>query len=203
MFPILSLSFFVHSLSLEFSSSISSFFSFIVSIILCSFALLSFHHLQFLSNLVQYSSLYLLSDQPNSFLAINYPGSFSLLNILSFLFYFLIFSIFCQYSFSNSSTAFFAFSKFSFSSQVSDLAINPFHSTKYLFFSLIHCLFRILLTSHSSSPSITTGAGYFFLCPSTCPTYFCTLLTLTTGCIFTILGSSNSTAFNNITFFIL
>ena len=87
MFPILSLSFFVHSLSLEFSSSISSFFSFIVSIILCSFALLSFHHLQFLSNLVQYSSLYLLSDQPNSFLAINYPGSSSpKCSLFSFLF---------------------------------------------------------------------------------------------------------------------
>ena len=174
MFPI-SLSFsFVYSLSLEFSFSL---FSFIVSIVLCSFAFLPFHYLQFLFNLAQYSLSYLLSDQPNSFLAINYPGSSSLLNILSFLFYFLTSSIFCQYSFSNSSTAFFAFSKFSFSSQVSDLAINPFHSTKYLFFLLICCLFRIFSISHFSFSLIMTRAGYSFLCLFTCPMYFCILLT--------------------------
>ena len=177
MFPISLLSSFIHSLSLEFSCSISSSSSFIVSIILCSIALFSFHCLQFLSNLAQYSSSYLLSDQPNSFLAINYPGSSSLLNILSFLFYFLTSSIFCQYSFSNSSTAFFAFSKFSFSSQVSDLAINPFHSTKYLFFLLICCLFRIFSISHFSFSLIMTRAGYSFLCLFTCPMYFCILLT--------------------------
>ena len=203
MFPISPLSSSVYFLSPKFSCSTSSSSSFIVSIVLHPFVLPSFHHLQFLSNLAQYSLLYFLSDQPNSFLAINCPGSSPLLNVSSSLSCLLTSSISHQYSFSNSSTASFAFSKFSFPSQVLDSAVNPFYHTKYLFFSLIHCLFRILLTSHSSSPSITTGAGYFFLCPSTCPTYFCTLLTLTTGCIFTILGSSNSTAFNNITFFIL
>ena len=203
MFSI-SLSFsFVHSLSSGFFCLISSFSSFIVSIVLCSLALPSFHHLQFLSNLVQYSSSYLLSDQPNSFLAINHSSSSSLLNVLFFFSCFLIFSISYWYSFLNSSTAFFAFSKFSFSSQVLDSAINPFYYTKYLSFPFIYCLFRILSTSYSSSPLITTGAGCSFLYPSTCPIYFCILLTFTTGCILIVLSNSNSTTFADTIFFTL
>ena len=106
-------------------------------------------------------------------------------------------------SLSYSSIASLAFSKFSSPFQVSDSAVNPFYRTRYLFFPLICRLFSILSTSYSSSPSITTGAGCSFLCPSTCPTYLHILLTLTTECIFTVLGSSNSTAFNNTIFFIL
>jgi len=72
--------------------------------------------------------------------------------------------------------------------------MNPFQHTKYLSFPLTFLLFSIRSTSHSSFPSIMTGAGCSFLCPSTCPTYCCTLLTLTTGYIFTVVGSSNLTA---------
>ena len=189
MFSISSLSSSVHSLSSKFFYSISFFFSFIVFIVLYSLALSPFHCLQFLSNLVQYSLSYLLSDHPNNFLTINLPGNSPLLNVSSFLSCLWTFSMSCQYSFLNSSTASFVFSRFSTPSQVSDSTINPFHYTKYLSFPLICCLFSIFSTSHSFSFSITTGASYFFLCSSTCPTYFCTLLTLTTGCIFTVLDS--------------
>ena len=137
MFPISLSSSSVHSLSPKFSCSISSSSSLIISIVLHPLALPPFHCLQFLSNLAQYSSLYLLSDQPNNFLAINHPSSSPLLNVPSFLFCLLTSSISHQYSFSNSSIASFAFSKFSFSSQVSDSAMNPFYYTKYLFFLLI------------------------------------------------------------------
>ena len=157
MFPISLSSSSVHSLSPKFSCSISSSSSLIISIVLHPLALPPFHCLQFLSNLAQYSSSYLLSDQPNSFLAINCPSSSPFLNVLSSLSYFLTSSISHQYSFLNSSTASFVFSKFSFPSQVLDSAVNPFYHTKYLSFPLIHYLFKILLTFHSSFPSIMTG----------------------------------------------
>ena len=98
----------------------------------------------------------------------------------------------CWYSLPNSSTTSFVFPRFSISSQVSDSAVNSFHCTKYLSFPLTYCLFSILLTSYSSSPSIITGAGCFFFCPSTCPMYLCILLTFTTGYIFTVLGNCKS-----------
>ena len=203
MFSISSSSFSVYSLSPKFSCSISFFFSFIIFIVLCSLTLPPFHCLQFLSSLPQYSSSYCLSNYPNNFFAINCSGSFSLLNIPSSFSCCLMSSMSCQYSFSYSSIASFTFSRFSFSSQVSNSAMNPFHCTKYLFFPHIYYLFRILSTFYSSSPSIMTGASCSFLCPSTCPTYLCILLTLTTEYIFTVLGSSNSTAFDNTIFFIL
>ena len=203
MFPILLLSSSVHSLSPELSCLISSSSSFIVSIVLCPFVCPPFHCFQFLSSFPQYSSSYYLSDHPNSFFAVNCPGSSPLLNVPSSLFCCLTSSMSHWYSFLYSLTASFAFSRFSLSSQVSDSAMNPFHHTKYLSFPHIRHLFRILSTSHSSSSSITTGAGCSFLCPSTCPTYLHILLTLTTGCIFTILGSSNSTVFDDMIFFIL
>ena len=56
---------------------------------------------------------------------------------------------------------------------ISDSAVNLFYCTRYLSFPYILHLFRILFTSYSSFFSITTGAGCFFLCPSTYPTYFC------------------------------
>ena len=83
MFPISLLSFSVHSLSPEPSCSISSFSSFIVSIVLHPLVLSPFHCTQFLSNLAQYSLSYLLSDYPNNFLAMNCPGNSPLLNIPS------------------------------------------------------------------------------------------------------------------------
>ena len=122
-----------------------------------------FHCLQFLSNLPQYSLLYCLSNYLNSFFAINHPGSSPLLNVPFSLSCYLTSSISHQYSFSNSSTAPFVFSKFSILSQVSDSAINPFYHTRYLFFPLICCLFNIFSTFHSSSLSIITGASCSFL----------------------------------------
>ena len=83
MFPISLLSFSVHSLSPEPSCSIFSFSFFIVSIVFCSLILSSFHRLQFLSNLAQYSLLYLLSNHPNNFLAVNCPGNSPFLNVPS------------------------------------------------------------------------------------------------------------------------
>ena len=81
--------------------------------------------------------------------------------------------------------------------------MTPFQRTKYLSFPLTFLLFSIHSTSHSSSPSIITRASCSFLCPSTCSTYCRTLLTLTTGCIFTVLGSSNLIVFDDTIFLIL
>ena len=139
----------------------------------------------------------------NSFFTVNCPGSSSLLNVPSSLSCYLTSSMFCWYSFSNSSNTLFVFSKFSISSQVSDSAVNPFHHTRYLSFSLIHCLFNILLIFHSSSLSIMTGAGCSFLYSSTCSMYLCILLTFTTGYILIVLGNSNSTIFADTIFFTL
>ena len=193
----------VHSLISDSFCLISSSSSQIISKVFLFLACPPFHYLQFLSNLPQYSLSYLLSDHLNSFFAVNCPSSFSLLNIPSSLSYHLTSSISYQYSFSNSLTAPFVFSKFSIPSQVSDSAVNPFHHTRYLSFPLIHCLFNILSTSYSFSPSVMTGAGCFFLCPSTCPMYLCILLTFTTGCILIVLGNSNSTVFADTIFFTL
>ena len=188
----------VHSQTPNFSSSISS--SGIVFIVP---GLLLFHRFQFLSNLSQYSWSYHLSDHPYSFLAVNLPGSSPRWNIPSSHSCHATSSVSRRYSFSNSSIASFAFLKFSLSSQVSDSAVNPFQHTKYLSFSLTHRLFKILSTSHSSSPLIITGSGCSFFCPFTCPIYRHILLMLTTRCIFTVLGNSNLTAFNDIISLIL
>ena len=84
MFSISLLSSSAYSLSPKFFYSISFFFSFIISIVLCSLAFSPFYHLQFLSNLVQYFSLYLLSNYPNNFLAVNLPGNSLFLIVPSF-----------------------------------------------------------------------------------------------------------------------
>ena len=197
MLSILSLSSSVHSLTPDFSSSISSSFR-IVFIVSLFIGFLPFHRLQFFSILPQYSWSYCLSNHPYSFFAVNLPGNSPHLNVVSSRSCHATSSISRQYSFSNSSIASFTFSKFSFPSQISDSAVNPFQRTKYLSFPLTCHLFRILSTSHSSSPSIITGAGCSFFCPSTCPTYRRILLALTTGCIFTVLGNSNLTTFDDI-----
>ena len=152
-----------------------------------------FYRLQFFSILPQYSWLYCLSDHLYNFFAVNLPGNSPHQNVPSLCSCHATSSMSRQYSFSNSSIASFAFSKFSLPSQVSYSAVNPFHHTKYLSFPLTFLLFSICSTSHSSSPLIMTGAGCSFLCPSTCPIYCHTLLKLTTRCIFTVLGSSNLT----------
>ena len=203
MLPISSLSSSVYSLISDSFHSIFSSSSQIVSKVLLSLAHPPFHHLQFLSNLPQYSLLYCLSNHPNSFFAVNHPGSSPLLNIPSSLSYHLTSSVSRQYSFSNSLTVPFAFSKFSIPSQVSNSTVNLFYCTRYLFFPLIHHLFNILLISHSSSPLIMTGASCSFLCPSTCSMYLCILLTFTTGYILIVLGNSNSTTFADMIFFTL
>ena len=167
MLPISSSSSSVHSLISEFFCPIS-FSSLIISRVCLFFS--PFHLFQFHSNLSQYSSSYLLSDYPNNFFAVNLPSSSPLLNVPSSFSCLLISSISYWYFFSNSSTTFFTFSKFSLPSQVFDSAVNPFHLTKYLSFPLICHLFRILFTSYFSSPSIITEAGCSFLCPSTCST---------------------------------
>ena len=90
-----------------------------------------FHHLQFLSSLLQYSWSYFLSDHPNSFLAINLPGNSSLLNIPFLCSCLATSSMSHRYSFSNSLIASFVFFKFSLLSQVLDSAVNPFQCTRY------------------------------------------------------------------------
>ena len=144
-----------------------------------SFFHFSFHHFQFLSSLSQYSSSYFLPDYPNNFFTVNLPGSSPLLYTPFSLSCWFISSLSLLYSFLNSLITSFAFSKFSFSSQVLDSAVNPFYLTRYLFFSLTHHLFKILSTSYSSSSSIITGAGCSFFCPFTCPMYLCILLVMT------------------------
>ena len=201
--PISSSSSSIHFLISNSFCSISSFFSQIISQVLLFLAHPSFHCFQFLSNLPQYSLLYYLSDYPNSFFAVNCSSSSPLLNVPSFFSYYLTSFVSHWYFFSNSSTAPFAFSKFSIPSQVSDSAVNPFYHTRCLSFSLICHLFNILLTFHSFSPLIMTRAGCSFLCPSTCPMYLYILLIFTTGYILIILGNSNSTVFTDTIFFTL
>ena len=196
MLPISLLSSSIHSLTPDFSSSISSS-SGIVFIVSLLAGFLPFHCFQFFSILPQYSWSYCLSNHPYNFLAVNLPSNSSHRNIPFSCSCHTMSSISRRYSFSNSLIASFAFSKFSLPSQVSDSAVNPFQRTRYLSFPLTFLLFSIRSTSYSSSPLIMTEAGCSFLCPSTCPTYYCTLLTLTTGCIFTILGSSNLTVFDD------
>ena len=197
MLPISSSSFSVHSHTpdFSFSTSPSSGIVFIVPL-LTSF--LPFHCLQFLSNLPQYSWSYCLSDYPYNIFTVNFPGNSPRLNVVSLCSCHATSSMSLRYSFSNSSITSFAFSKFSLLSQVLDSAINPFQRTRYLSFPLTHRLFRILSTSHFSSPSIMTGAGCSFFCSSTCSMYRHILLIFTTGCIFTVLGSSNLTTFDDI-----
>ena len=199
--PILSSSSSVYSLTPRFSSLIS--FSFIIVSIFLSLDCLSFHYLQFLSNLFQYSWLYYLSNHLNNFLAMNLPGNSPLLNVPFLCFYFVTSFMSQRYFFLNSLIAFCVFSKFSLLFYVSDSTVNPFQHTKYLFFSLTCHLFNILSTSYSFFSLIITGASHFFFCPFTYSIYLHILLIFTTGCIFTILGSSNSTIFDNTIFLTL
>ena len=196
MSPISSSSSFVYSQTPDFSSLASSS-SRIVFIVPLLAGFLPFYHLQFLSNLPQYSWSYHLSDHPNSFLAVNLPSNSPHWNVPSSHSCYAISSMSRRYSFLNFLIASCVFFKFSLPSQVSDSAVNPFQRTKYLSFPLTFLLFSICSTSYSSSPLIMIGASCSFFCLFTCPMYLHILLMLTTGCIFTVLGSSNLTAFDN------
>ena len=128
-----------------------------------------FHRCQFSSNLFQYSCSYFFFPHSYNSFAVYFPGN-SLLNT------FFSSSLSCRlvssssslpYSFSNSSTRSLAFLRFSLLSQVSSSAVYPFHHTRYLSLPCTCLLFIIFSISHSSSPSITTGCGISFFCPST------------------------------------
>ena len=128
-----------------------------------------FHHRQFSSNLFQYSCSYFFSPHLYNNFAMYFPGN-SLLNVFfsSFLSCHLVSSSSSlPYSFSNSSTRSLAFLRFSLLSQVSSSVVHPFHHTRYLSLPHTCLLFIIFSTSHSSSPSITTGYGLSLFCPFT------------------------------------
>ena len=164
-----------------------------------------FHCLQFTSIHLQYSLSYFLFFYLYNILAMYLPGN-SLLNVLlssSSSCHLTSSSSSLQYSFSNSSTNSIAFFKFSLLSQVSSSVIHPFYHTRYLSFPCTFLLFIIFSTSHSSSSSITTGYGASFFWPSTCDLYHRTQLILTTGCILTVVGRSNSIALLEIIAFTL
>ena len=76
MLPISLLSSSIYSLISDPFCLIPSSSSWIVSNVFLSLTCPPFHYLQFLSSLTQYSSLYLLSDYPNNFFAINLSGNY-------------------------------------------------------------------------------------------------------------------------------
>ena len=160
----------LHSLFLIFS-----FFSFIFSSIFfkCSFSsicLSFFHLLQFFSNFFKYSSSNFLSSYPYSSFAIYFPGN-SILLYSSFSLFFSTTLSWCLISTPNlpskSFTNSFAFFKSSSFSQISLSAVNPFYHTKYLSTSLIFLLFNIFSTSHSLTPSTSTGFPSSLFCSFT------------------------------------
>ena len=127
-----------------------------------SFRETDFHFCQFLSNFLKYSSSNFLSSHPYNIFAVYFPSNSSLLKS----FFSTISSFSCLLTStsilpSNSSNAFFAFSKSSLFSHVSCSAVNPFHCTKYLSTPLIFLLFNIFSTSYSLTPSTSIGFPSF------------------------------------------
>ena len=153
-----------------------------------------FHLCQFLSNFLRYSSSNLLLFHLYNNFAIYFPSNSPLLNSLfstiSILSYLLTSTFICPSNFSNAS---FVFSKFSFFSHIFCSAINPFHHTRYLFTPLIFLLFNIFSTFYSSTPSISIGFLFLFLCPTTCSLYHTIQLTFTTRWILIEVGSHSLT----------
>ena len=154
-----------------------------------------FQCFQLCSNLCQYCLLCSPSDHPNNLLVVYQPGNpplrYSLLFSASSCY--LTSLLFLLYSSSNSFSRSLVFSKFSLLSQVSSLAMNPFHCTKNLSLPHTLLLFRIFSISHSSSPFTITGHGASFLWPSIWLMYHFILLTFTTRCILIVVSKSNST----------
>jgi len=99
----------------------------------------NFYLCQFLSNFSKYSSLNFLSSHSNNIFTVYFSGNSLSLNFFIFRFNFTFYTLsnsFCYLTFtsilpSNSSTKFFAFSKFSFFSHVLFSTINHFQHTKY------------------------------------------------------------------------
>ena len=115
------------------------------------------------------SLLYLLFLHPYINFAMNSLGNSQLNSLSSFSSScYLSSSTSSLYFLSNSSTNSFAFPKSSLFSQVFSSAVYPFHLTRNFSFPLTVLLFKIFSTSNSSSPSIMTGFGSIFFCPSTC-----------------------------------
>ena len=166
-----------------------------------------FHLCQFLSNFLRYSVLNFLSSHPYSIFAVYLPGNSILLNssalwsnpLFCFWFTFSCFLISVLILSSNSSTNSFAFFRSSSLSHVSPSAVNPFHHTRYFSTPFIFFLFKILSTSHSSTPLTSTGFPSSLFCPFICSLYCTTWLTLTTGWILIELDSHSFTTFDDTT----
>ena len=159
-----------------------------------------FHFHQFLSNFLKYPSLNFPSFYPYNIFAIYFPGNSSLLKSL----FSAISNFSCLLTSTfilslNSSTTSLAFPRSSSFFHESCSTVNPFHHTKYFTTSLIFCLFKIFSTSHSSTPSTSTGFTFSTFCPSTCSLYHTTQLTFTTRCILIEVGNCNLTALVNTT----
>ena len=148
----------------------------------------NFHLCQHLSNFFKYLSLNFLSSHPNKIFAIYFPSDSLLLNssVSGFIFTFHLSSIpSCLLTSvlslpSNSFTNSLAFSKSFFFSHISFFTVNPFQHTKYFSTHCIFLLFNIFSTSHSSTPSTSTGFSSSTLYLFTGFLYLITLLKFTT-----------------------
>ena len=159
-----------------------------------------FHFTQFLSSFLKFSFSNFLLFHPYKIFAIYLPRNSPLLKFFSsaissfscLLTSVLIFPL-------NSATHSFAFSKSSSLSQLSCFAVNLFHCTKYFTTFLTFCLFNILSTSHSLTPSISIGFTSSFFCLPTWFLYHTIWLTFTTGWILIEMDRCNLTTLVNIT----
>ena len=126
----------------------------------------------FSSNFFKYSSLNFPSFHLYNIFAINFPSNSPLLKSFSSTisnFSYLLTSVsILPSNFSNTSLM---FPKSSLFFHVLLSTINPFHHTKYFSTPLIFLLFNIFSTSHSLTPSTSTGLPSSFFCPSTCSLY--------------------------------
>ena len=134
-----------------------------------------FHFCQFLSNFFKYSSLnFPLSHLYNIFVVYFHSNSSLLKFLSSTLFNFSYLLILAFNLSSNSTTAFFVFSKFSSFFQLLCSTINLFYHTKYFTTSLIFLLFNIFFTFHSSTFFTFTGFTSSTFCPPTYSLYYTT-----------------------------
>ena len=153
-----------------------------------------FYFCQFLSNFLKYSSSNFPSFHPYNIFAVYFSSNSPFLKSLSSTisnFSCLLTSAFIHsLNFSITSFAFYRSSSFSHESYS---AINPFYCTKYFTTPLIFHLFKNFSTSHSSTPSTSTGFTSSAFCSFTCSLYCTTQLTFTTRCILIEVGNRNLT----------
>ena len=158
-------------LSLLFYSKLSS--NFFIYFFSPSFLSL-FHLFQFLCNFFKYSLSNFLSSHLYNNFAIYLPGNFPLLNSLASRFNFIslpfciLLIFFSNLPFSNYSTFFIAFFKFSNLSHIFSSTVYSFHFTKYFILPLLSYLSKTSSTSYSFFPATSTGGSGIFFCPSTC-----------------------------------